>query len=369
MPADTLIKADLAREGLCFGEILQESLGCAVLAVDARLRIRACNPAAEVFRPASAPEWLGQSAALLPPPLPEWLGQVVESGRPVQGQPATLPGPQGQALSARISIMPLLEAAGERGGAVVVVNYLEPTANLEETARRWEELASIGTLSVSLAHEIKNALVPLKTFLELLLAKNADAELATLASKEMRRLDALVSQMLRFAGPAKPAFAPLRMHKLLERSLLTLQYQLESKHITLRRNWSAKPDVVLGDPYQLAQAVINLLLNALEAMEPGGMVTVTTDLVGAPTTSGPAPAPSQPGPQLSIAIQDSGSGIAPENLERLFEPFFTTKPKGTGLGLAITRRIIQNHNGAIAVQSELQRGATFTILLPLLAKV
>jgi signal transduction histidine kinase len=232
-----------------------------------------------------------------------------------------------------------------------------------------EELASIGTLSVSLAHEIKNALVPLKTFLELLLAKNADVELAALASRELRRLEALVSQMLHFAGPAKPAFAPLRTHQLLERSLLTLQYQLESKHITLRRNWSAKSDVVLGDPYQLVQAVINLLLNALEAMEPDGVLTVTTDLVGAETASGLASASSQPGPLLSIAIQDTGAGIAPEHLERLFEPFFTTKPKGTGLGLAITRRIIQNHNGAIAVQSQLQRGATFTILLPLLAKV
>jgi two-component system sensor histidine kinase HydH len=119
----------------------------------------------------------------------------------------------------------------------------------------------------------------------------------------------------------------------------------------------------------LVQAVINLLLNALEAMEPDGVLTVTTDLVGAETASGLASASSQPGPLLSIAIQDTGAGIAPEHLERLFEPFFTTKPKGTGLGLAITRRIIQNHNGAIAVQSQLQRGATFTILLPLLAKV
>ena len=99
-------------------------------------------------------------------------------------------------------------------------------------------------------------------------------------------------------------------------------------------------------------------------MEPGGVLTLTTEVVPGTTPAWPSAAPQ---PRLCLKIQDTGAGIAADNLGRLFEPFFTTKPKGTGLGLAITRQIIQDHNGQITVQSEPQRGTAFSVVLPLLA--
>jgi signal transduction histidine kinase len=122
----------------------------------------------------------------------------------------------------------------------------------------------------------------------------------------------------------------------------------------LKRRFQAGPDTVRGDDAQLQQVFMNLLLNALEAMGTNSVLTVATDIVAG---KGGAR-------QLRIQIQDSGSGIAPENIGRLFEPFFTTKKNGTGLGLAISQRIAQEHKGRIEVNSDAGQGSTFSVWLP-----
>ena len=116
----------------------------------------------------------------------------------------------------------------------------------------------------------------------------------------------------------------------------------------------AAPDAVRGDDAQLQQVFMNLLLNAIEAMGANGVLTVGTEIDG----DGPGAG------LLKIHVQDTGVGIPPENLARLFEPFFTTKKNGTGLGLAISKRIALEHQGAIEVRSEISRGSTFTLSLP-----
>jgi signal transduction histidine kinase len=120
--------------------------------------------------------------------------------------------------------------------------------------------------------------------------------------------------------------------------------------ISLQRNYQAAPDTVRGDDAQLQQVFMNLLLNAVEAMGTNGVLTVSTEITG--------------GKQLQIQIRDTGVGIARENLARLFELFFTTKKNGTGLGLAISKRIALEHHGTIEVRSEIAKGSTFTLSLP-----
>src|SRR5207245_8400399 len=148
----------------------------------------------------------------------------------------------------------------------------------EQELRRLDRLASIGTLSASMAHEIKNALVAGKTFIDLLLEKHQDAELVEIVRREMGRIDSIVSQMLRFAVPAKPTFSTIRLHEILDHSLRLVQPQLEGKSISLSRSFQAASDLVNGDDYQLQQAFVNLFLNALEAMGPNGTLTVATDI-------------------------------------------------------------------------------------------
>jgi signal transduction histidine kinase len=236
---------------------------------------------------------------------------------------------------------------------------------LQQRLQRLNRLASLGTLSAGLAHEIRNALVPAKTFIDLLLEKNQDAELGEIVRRELARIDSLVDQMLKFSKPTEPAFRPVRLHQLLDHCLRLVQHELQSKAVSLERKYAAASDQVRGDDYQLEQVFVNLFVNALEAMSPHGTLSITTELSG----SEAQPAALREGEdqrQLVVIVQDSGAGISPENLSRLFDTFFTTKEAGTGLGLAISRRIIQQHGGHIGAQSVPGQGAAFTISLPLL---
>ena len=225
--------------------------------------------------------------------------------------------------------------------------------------QRLDRLANLGMLSAGMAHEIKNGMVAIKTFVDLLLEKNQDAELGEVVRHELNRINAIVSQMLRIASPASANFETVRVHEVLDHSLRLLQPQVSGKLITVKKNYHAESDVVRGDDAQLQQTFMNLFLNALEAMGPNGTLAISTEI-----------ADGEKGTRiLKVKIQDTGTGVAPENLTHLFEPFFTTKKNGTGLGLAISHRIIQEHHGAIEVQSESGKGSTFGISLPVSADV
>ena len=251
-------------------------------------------------------------------------------------------------------------------GVVVVLNEISISRRLEQNLRRLDRLASLGTFSASMAHEIKNALVSVKTFVDLLLEKNRDAELAEVVRRELCRIDSIVGQMLKYAGPARPAFSSVRVHDVLDHSLRMVQPRLEAGLIALHRAFNAAPDAIQGDDYQLEQVFVNLLLNAAEAMGTNGSLTVATELIS-PASVRPKSAPGS-GAHVRVTIADTGIGITTENMNRLFEPFFTTKQQGTGLGLTIARRIVQEHHGDISAQSQVNKGTTFSILLPVHAK-
>jgi signal transduction histidine kinase len=229
----------------------------------------------------------------------------------------------------------------------------------EQIMQRLDRLASLGLLSAGMAHEIKNSLVAVNTFVDRLLQKGEDREFSETVRRELRRIDTLVSQMLRFAAPGRNEFATVHVHDLLDHSLRLVEHQIKGKCVSLNRRYAAAPDTVSGDEYQLQQAFMNLLFNAIEAVGMNGTLTVSTEIAGE----------KPPERRLRIHIQDTGLGISPENLPRLFEPFFTTKKNGTGLGLAICQHIVHEHDGDITAQSEVKKGATFSISLPALPQV
>ncbi|HEY3762667.1 MAG TPA: ATP-binding protein [Verrucomicrobiae bacterium] len=224
----------------------------------------------------------------------------------------------------------------------------------EENMQRLDRLANLGMLSAGVAHEIKNGLTPIKTFIELFLQKSEEKELAAVVAKELARIDSMATQMLKFAAPKPATFSNVPAQEVLEHSLRLLQHQVSAKMISVKRDYKAKVHVVRADEAQLQQVFMNVLFNALEAMGVSGTLTVCTDITEAGGKK-----------NLLVKIHDTGIGISNENLSRLFEPFFTTKKNGTGLGLAISKRIIHEHNGKIDVKSEIHKGSTFAISLPI----
>jgi signal transduction histidine kinase len=305
--------------------------------------------------------------------LPESLGRVLrETLQTGQGQvnhEVTL-GSDSKEMIVRTSTSIFHDEDQQMLGALMVLTDITALKRLESQIRRSDRLASLGTLSAGMAHEIKNPLVSIKTFAQLLPERYQDSDFretfSNLIGHEIDRIDSLVNQLLRFARPTKPLLKPMHVHEILEKSLSLLSHRLYQKEIKLTRSWQANVDTIRADADQLEQVFLNFFLNAMDAMKNGGELAVSTQVqtderwVAALTRSN-----GESGEVLHITVRDTGEGIRKEDIAHVFDPFFTTKDYGTGLGLSVVHGIIQEHGGQIEVESEVQKGTAFHILLPL----
>jgi nitrogen-specific signal transduction histidine kinase len=343
-----------------FASGLSEFLATTVLVLDEDGNLVSLVGEAEPFLGFSSRRPLPQPFQALPAPLQKIVRECASSKAKLFHRRIDLDFEGRPPLAVSVRAVPV--QPGKKGSSLVLVlNHFNVGGGIEESICKLERLASVGTLSASMVHEIKNALVAAKTFFDLLLEKHQDTELVDIVRREIGRIDSMVSQMLKFASPTRATQAAVHVHEILDHSLRLIQPQLDAKAIALDRSFAAGSDLISGDDYQLQQAFVNLLLNALEATGPNGAVSVATELIPRAALQD-----STRRAQLRVSIQDTGAGISPENMGRLFEPFFTTKVNGTGLGLPITHRIIQEHRGTIRVDSQPNKGATFSILLPAL---
>jgi signal transduction histidine kinase len=230
----------------------------------------------------------------------------------------------------------------------------------EVQLRRADRLSALGQLSAGLAHEIRNPLGAIKGAVEILEedypAGHPKAEFYAIILKEVRRLNDVVTNFLSFARPVELRFAPLDLREELTSLEGLISGQARAHQVQIFTSFHDGPGRVMADAALLKQAFLNLMLNALEAMPAGGDLAISTRLAA----EGPTP-----GEWLEVVFDDTGHGIPQADLARIFDPFFTTKPEGTGLGLAITYRIIENHHGSIRVLSQMGRGTTIVVTLPL----
>ena len=265
-------------------------------------------------------------------------------------------------LSARVKIRP----RGEMGTLVEAVNGMadglsERQEQLDVALRkqlgRSEKLASVGRLAAGIAHEVNNPLTGVLTFASLMKRKpgldDQDRQDLDLILRETTRVRDIVKGLLEFARETPSSKQPLDLNEVVGRTLSLLRSQKEFYKITVIDNRAADLPKIDGDKNQIEQVLLNLCLNACEAMPNGGSLTITTA--------------AHDGDVLA-SFADTGSGIKPEHMDRIFEPFFTTKPvgKGTGLGLSVSYGIIQSHGGTIDVESAEGKGATFTVTFPAL---
>jgi signal transduction histidine kinase len=225
--------------------------------------------------------------------------------------------------------------------------------------RRADRLASLGTLTAGIAHEIRNPLVAIKTFTQLLPERIDDDEFRnhflSIASGEVDRISALVTELLEFARPSEPKFELEDINGILDGMILLVSTETKSKRIDILKNYASDLSPITLDREQMKQVFLNMLLNAIEATPENGKIYVKTRSY--PKLEGE--------PYIQIEFTDTGCGIRPEYLEDIFTPFFTTKEKGSGLGLSISNQIVQDHKGYIDVESQVSKGTSFFINLPL----
>jgi signal transduction histidine kinase len=240
----------------------------------------------------------------------------------------------------------------EMGLTITLRNETERETLREETIRL-DRLASLGKLSAGIAHEVRNPLTGISLLLDDLHDKPGfsaeDREMLSKALSEIERVERLISALLNYSSPVRTTFREGDLTLVLKDILLFMRRHAEEQGVTMKVSYAPLPQFRF-DPEKIRQAVINILKNALEVLESGGVITIAT---GCHDTT------------VTIAINDNGPGIREQDLPLIFEPFFTRKGAGTGLGLSITQRIIEEHRGTLTVESDGTTGTTFRITLPL----
>ena len=324
--------------------LLDGCLKSGVIVVDSKMKICTFTDTGGGVIDLEASQVLNRDFKLLHAALRRVVTRVATTGKAIDDRQIVLPTASGKTVVS-VTAVPV-QSGKARSGVVLVLKDLFTARHFEQRLMRLDRLASVGMLSAGITHEIKNALVSVKTFIDLLLDKNPDAELADVVRREMGRINSLVTQTLKFAGPVRHALSSVSLHDALNHSLRMIEPQFRSKLITLQRSFQAAPDVVRGDDYQIQQIFVNMLLNAVEAMGTHGSLTVSTETIAVPGEGRPR---RKAFSHVRVSIADTGVGIKPENMSHLFEPFFTTKENGTGLGLAIARQIAESHQGKIDV--------------------
>lgn len=352
-----------------YNEILLQNLTTGVIAASADGVITVFNNEAEQITDLTSRELLEKPVHELPGPLREVIEETLRSGDRQANQEIALQSGRGPVV-ARASSSVFHGLDGAMLGALVVLTDITALKRLEQQIRRSDRLASLGTLSAGMAHEIKNPLVSIKTFAQLLPERYQDSDFretfSNLIGHEIDRIDSLVNQLLRFARPAKPLLKPLHVHEVLEKSLMLVGHRLYQKEIKLSRSWNADVDTIRADGDQLEQVFLNFFLNAMDAMKHGGELNVATEIRSRDEWVSPATGLNGESHEvLRVTVRDDGEGIKSEDIPHVFDPFFTTKDYGTGLGLSVVHGIIQEHGGQIEVESELSKGTAFHILLPL----
>ncbi len=259
-------------------------------------------------------------------------------------------------------------STGEVEGVVLAIEDVTERVGLEREVQQAEKLAVVGQLAAGIAHQIGTPLNVISGSAEYLMMEwGADRprprELEIIVA-QTDRITKLIQQLLNFARPTRMALQSVKLNDLLREVLGLTEHQIAKERITIKTDLQPDLPAITGDENQLEQAFLNIVINAWHAMPSGGTLTLRSRSAPADDRRrlGARPAP----PGVEVIIADTGIGIPAEHLPRIFDPFFSTKGvgRGTGLGLAITRRIVEDHHGSIQVASEVGRGTTFTIRLP-----
>lgn len=347
-----------------FNENIVESINVGILAVGLEDQVESWNTQMEVLFALPRREAIGHSLhEVFPEPLyQEYLA--------VKDQPGVhhfykfrLLTTAEESRTVNVAIAPLVSREFEIVGRILLIEDITDRTQLESQLSQAEKLSSIGLLAAGVAHEVNTPLAVISSYTQMLAKQVRDDDrlspLLDKITKQTFRASEIVNGLLNFSRTGSAEFRETDVNALIRETLTLVEHQFKTSQIELVTELDTNLPAIQGNAGKLQQVFLNLFLNARDAMHDGGKLVIRTIGNG----------------HVTIAISDTGSGITPENLQKIYDPFFTTKgaPKegqrrGTGLGLAVTYGIIQEHSGKIRVESEVGNGTTFYLEFPMLRK-
>ena len=339
-----------------------ESIDTGILTVNLEGHIRSFNRAAEEISGFTCAEVFNRSVEEIFPGVSAVVsrGGPDERGRQRRRFEIVIRRKSGESVILGISGSPLYEQ-GVQIGSILIFQDLTSFKAMEREGEKNKQLAFIGQMAAGLAHELRTPLQSISGSIQILRRdlklEPTDERLMQIILRGKDQMESLVRNFLLMARANRGSRSETDIGRLVEDVIESL---------TVSAEWSPKVELhkelgqglrVMGDPAEIRQVLWNLMINAIQAMPEGGTLTVTAVPDG---NNGESRA-------VRVEIGDTGSGIAPDRLERIWEPFYTTKERGCGLGLAIVRRIVESHGGTVEVQSEVSRGTRFVVRFPLIA--
>jgi two-component system, NtrC family, sensor histidine kinase HydH len=311
-------------------------------------RVAMANAAAESLAGVGDGGLTGQAASGILPS-----GVLEQAGGGERQMDMALGG--GPVLALGVSVSEVRTDEGVPVGALVLLRDLREVRRLEAEVRRREKLAAVGHLAAGVAHEIRNPLSSIRGYAAYFGAKFApgseDRQAAEVMVREVDRLNRVISELIEFSRPSDLKRRPVRLGELAAHAERLTRPDATARGVSVDLSGAADGPEVMVDPDRLSQALLNLCLNAIQAMPSGGIMTLSAGLV--------------PDGRAFLEVADNGPGIPPEQRDRIFDPYFTTKPQGTGLGLPLAHKIVEAHGGEIRVAVKAGGGTVMTVLLPL----
>ena len=347
-----------------FNENIVESINVGVMALDMEDRIESWNAQMEVMY--ALPRWQALTQplrAIFPPEFVEEFYRVRQNAGINNLYKFRLSTPAGETRTVNVAIAPLVTRKFQVIGRLAIMDDITERVELESQLSQADKMSSIGLLAAGVAHEVNTPLAVISSYTQMLGKQlQGDPQKSGLLEKITRqtfRASEIVNNLLNFSRTSGTEFANVDINKVITDTLALLEHQFKVSKIQVESELTPDISVIQGNPGRLQQVFLNLFLNAKDAMAGGGKLTIATSN----------------GDMVSVRVSDTGSGIAPEHIQRIYDPFFTTKtsPKegqsrGTGLGLSVTYGIIQEHAGKIRVESNPGAGTTFALDFPLSRK-
>jgi two-component system NtrC family sensor kinase len=347
-----------------FNENIVESINVGVMALDMEDRIESWNAQMEVMY--ALPRW----QTLTQPLKAIFPSEFVEEFDRMRREPGIrnlykfrLKTPAGEVRTVNVALAPLVTRKFEVIGRLIIMDDITERVDLEAQLSQADKLSSIGLLAAGVAHEVNTPLAVISSYTQMLSKQlQGDPQKSGLLEKITRqtfRASEIVNNLLNFSRTSGSEIGDVDVNKVIADTLALLEHQFKVAKVQVQNNLEPQLPAIQGNAGRLQQVFLNLFLNAKDAMPGGGTLRVAT----------------MNGESVSVSVSDTGSGIAPEHIQRIYDPFFTTKTspregqtRGTGLGLSVTYGIIQEHAGKIRVESHPGAGTTFTLDFPLIRK-